>query len=110
MYFKKNKNDLTDIISYPMSSGTMPKIHKDSNCDLAFKLMNENSLDKLLVEDNNKNIIGVIDESSLFEAVMANSFKGNIKNFINTKVKKVKHLLGIKKLLYFLKKKLCICI
>ncbi len=104
LYLKKNKNDLTDIISYPMSSGTMPKINKDSNCDLAFKLMNENSLDKLLVEDNNKNIIGVIDENSLLAAVMANSFKGKIKNFINTKVKKVKHLLGIKKLLILFEK------
>ena len=104
LYFKNNKNDLTDIISYPVIFGTMPKINKDSNCDLAFKLMNENSLDKLLVEDNNKNIIGVIDENSLFEAVMANSFKGKIKNFINTNVKKVKHLLSIKKLLLLFEK------
>ena len=104
LYFKNNKNDLTDIISYPVIFGTMPKINKDSNCDLAFKLMNENSLDKLLVEDNNKNIIGVIDENSLFEAVMANSFKGKIKNFINTNVKKVKHLLSIKKLLVLFEK------
>ena len=60
----------------------MPKINKDSNCDLAFKLMNENSLDKLLVEDNNKKIIGVIDENNLFKAVMANSFKGKIKKML----------------------------
>ena len=82
----------------------MPKINKDSNCDLAFKLMNENSLDKLLVEDNNKNIIGVIDENSWFEAVMANSFSGKIKNFINTNVKKVDYFLGIKKLIVLFEK------
>ena len=65
----KNKKDITDIISYPASTGTMPKINKDSSCKLAFKLMNENSLDKLLVEDNNKNILGIIDEDNLFKAV-----------------------------------------
>ena len=55
-------------------------------------------------KDNNKNIIGIIDENSLFKAVMANSFKGMIKNFINTKVKKVNHLFDIKKLLVLFKK------
>ena len=59
----------------------MPKINKDSSCELAFKLMNENSLDKLLVEDNNKNIIGVIDENNLFKAVIENSFKIKIKKY-----------------------------
>ena len=49
----------------------MPKINKDSSCELAFKLMNENSLDKLLVEDNNKKIIGVIDEDNLLKAVIS---------------------------------------
>ena len=65
----------------------MPRINENSNCALAFKLMNENSLDKLLVENNNKKIIGVIDEDSLLNAAGL-SFKGKIKNFVITKGKK----------------------
>ena len=35
---KKKKNDLTDIISYLDSSGTMPKVNVDSNYDLHLNL------------------------------------------------------------------------
>ena len=101
---RPSSNDLTDIISYPESLGTMPKINRGSKCDLAFKLMNENSIDKLLVEDDNKNILGVIEESNLFEAVIKNSFQGKINNFVNKKVKKVKNTLEFKKLLALFKK------
>ncbi len=104
LHSKKSSNDLTDIISYPESLGTMPKINRGSKCDLAFKLMNENSLDKLLVEDDNKNILGVIEESSLFKAVIKNSFQGKINNFVNMKVKKVQHNLEFKKLLALFEK------
>ena len=66
----------------------MPKINMDSKCQLAFKLMNENSLDKLLVEDNNKKIIGVIDEDNLLKAVIANTFEARIKKICNYESKK----------------------
>ena len=96
---KKSSKDIAGIISYPAKSNTMPRINQNSSCDLAFKLMNENSMDKLLVENNNKKIIGVIDEDGLLNAVQALSFKGKIKNFVITKVKKIKHNYGIEKLL-----------
>ena len=102
---KKSKKDITDIISYPESTGTMPKINKDSSCKLAFKLMNENSLDKLLVEDNNKNILGIIDEDNLFKAVTSNSFEEKINNYITKKIKKFSITLKLKTLLVALKKK-----
>ena len=60
----------------------MPKINHESNCDLAFKLMNENNLNKILVEDNNRKIIGVIDENNLLKGVLANSFMEKIKKHI----------------------------
>ena len=104
MHEKKKKNDLTDIISYLDSSGTMPKVNVDSNYDLAFKLMNENNLKQILVEDKNKKIIGVIDEKNLFSGVVANSFEAKITKNINTNVKKVRHNLTIKKLLLIFKK------
>ena len=108
---KKSKKDITDIISYPASTGTMPKINKDSSCKLAFKLMNENSLDKLLVEDNNKNILGIIDEDNLFKAVTTNSFEEKINNYITKKVKKIQYNTKIKDLIsYFKKRKVCICL
>ena len=104
LHFKKNNNDITDIISYPASLNTMPKINMDSKCQLAFKLMIENSLDKLLVEDNNKKIIGVIDEDNLLKAVLANTFEAKIKKFVTTKVKKIKHDLRVENLLLLFKK------
>ena len=104
LHFKKNNNDITDIISYPANLNTMPKINIDSKCQLAFKLMNENSLDKLLVEDNNKKIMGVIDEDNLLKAVIANTFEAKIKKFVTTKVKKIKHDLRVKNLLLLFKK------
>ncbi|MDC3024211.1 pyridoxal-phosphate dependent enzyme [Alphaproteobacteria bacterium] len=104
LHSKKSSKDIVGIISYPANSNTMPRINENSNCALAFKLMNENSLDKLLVENNNKKIIGVIDEDSLFNAVQASSFKGKIKNFVITKVKKIKHNFDIEKLLILFKK------
>ena len=104
LHEKKKKNDLTDIISYLDSSGTMPKVNVDSNYDLAFKLMNENNLKQILVEDKNKKIIGVIDEKNLFSGVVANSFEAKITKNINTNVKKVRHNLTIKKLLLIFKK------
>ena len=45
-----------------------------------------------------------IPKNSLFEAVMDNSFKGKINKFINTNIKKVEHLLDIKKLLVLFEK------
>ena len=96
---KKNNNDITDIVSYLSSSGTMPKINYESNCELAFKLMNENSLDKILVENNNGKIIGVIDERNLLKGVLKNSFKVKIKKYVTTKVKRVRHDLELKKFL-----------
>ena len=91
LHDKKNNNDITDIVSYLDSSGTMPKINHQSNCDLAFKLMNENNLNKILVEDNNRKIIGVIDENNLLKGVLTNSFEEKIKKHITTKIKKVRH-------------------
>ena len=105
---KKSKKDITDIISYPASTGTMPKINKDSSCKLAFKLMNENSLDKLLVEDNNKNILGIIDEDNLFKAVTSKSFEEKINNYITKKVKKIQHNTKIKDLISYFKKEKCV--
>ena len=105
---KKSKKDITDIISYPASTGTMPKINKNSSCKLAFKLMNENSLDKLLVEDNNKNILGIIDEDNLFKAVTSNSFEEKINNYITKKVKKIQHNIKIKDLISCFKKEKCV--
>ena len=83
----------------------MPKINKNSSCKLAFKLMNENSLDKLLVEDNNKNILGIIDEDNLFKAVTTNSFEEKINNYITKKVKKFSITQKLKTLLVTSKKK-----
>ena len=99
LHVKKNNNDITDIVSYLASSGTMPKINYESNGELAFKLMNENSLDKILVENNNGKIIGVIKESNLLKGVLLNSFKVKIKKYVTTKVKNVSHDLEFKKLL-----------
>ena len=86
----------------------MPKINKDSSCKLAFKLMNENSLDKLLVEDNNKNILGIIDEDNLFKAVTSNSFEEKINNYITKKVKKIQYNTKIKDLTSCFKKEKCV--
>ena len=99
LHIKKNNNDITDIISYLASSGTMPKINNESNCALAFKLMSENNLDKVLVEDNNRKIIGVIDETNLLKGVLANSFEEKIKKYVITRIKNVRHNLDLKKLL-----------
>ena len=51
-----------------------------------------------------QNILGVIEESSLFKAVIKNSFQGKINNFVNMKVKKVQHNLEFKKLLALFEK------
>ena len=96
--------DITDIISYLASSETMPKINNESNCELAFKLMNENNLDKILVEDDNKKIIGVIDETNLLKAVLEKSFKEKIKKFVINKIKKVNYDLELEKLISIFKK------
>tara|TARA_B100000029_G_C17354357_1_gene880144 strand:+ start:23 stop:919 length:897 start_codon:yes stop_codon:yes gene_type:complete len=98
LHVKKNNNDITDIVSYLESSGTMPKINHESSCELAFKLMNENNLNKILVENNNRKIIGVIDENNLLKGVLANSFKEKIKKHVTTKIKKVRHDLELKSL------------
>jgi len=104
LHSKKQKNDITDIISYLASSGTMPVINIDSKCDLAFKLMNENNLNKLLVCDNNKKVIGVIDEDNILSAVLDRSFEEKIKKFTNIRVKKIQHDVSLTKLISLFKK------
>ena len=60
-------------------------LHQNSFCSLAFKLMHENSINFLLVENDEKKITGIVTESSLLEIVSRNSFKETVKNNI-TKV------------------------
>ena len=65
--YARNINDLTykRLISDDILS--VSHVLNIQMNDRIFKLMNENSLDKLLVEDNNKNILGIIDEDNLFK-------------------------------------------
>ena len=49
--------------------------------------MNENNLSKILVENNNGKIIGIIDEANLLKCVMEKSFKEKIKKYVITKFK-----------------------
>ena len=52
--------------------------------------MHENSLNFVLVEKNNKEIVGIVTDKNLMEAVTKSSFDASIKKNI-TKVKKVQH-------------------
>ena len=70
------------------NSDTIPSVNINSDCALVFKLMHENGLNFLLVQADNKKILGVITESSLLNKVSKTSFKSKIKNII-TKVRKV---------------------
>ena len=99
LHSKKINNDLTDIVSFLAASNTMPKVNYESNCELAFKLMNENNLSKILVENNNGKIIGIIDEANLLKCVMEKSFKEKIKKYVITKFKSISHNTNFKKLL-----------
>ena len=56
--------------------------------------MHENSINFLLVENDEKKIMGIITESSLLEIVSRNSFKETVKNNI-TKVKKIDYQLPL---------------
>ncbi|MEC8100329.1 MAG: pyridoxal-phosphate dependent enzyme [Pseudomonadota bacterium] len=98
------KNDLTDIISYLDSSSTMPRVNKDSKCDLAFKLMNENNLSMILVENNKKKIIGAIDEDGILKCVLAKSFKEKINKYVIKKFKKIQYNASLKSLYSIFKK------
>ena len=64
--------------------------------------MGENNLNYILVEDKNKNIIGVVDDKSLVEAVIKESFKAKIKNYV-IKLKKIQYNETIKKFIKTLK-------
>jgi len=52
--FKKKSNNLLDIVSNINSSRSIPIININSFCSLAFKLMHENSINFLLVENDKK--------------------------------------------------------
>jgi len=81
---------LRDLVSNLHSSSAIPTVNIDSSCSLAFKLMHENSLNFVLVEKNNGEIVGIVTDKNLIEAVNKSSFDSSIKKNI-TKVKKVKH-------------------
>ena len=59
--------------------------------------MHENSINFLLVENDEKKIMGIITESSILEIVSRNSFKETVKNNI-TKVKKIDYQFDLKKI------------
>ena len=59
--------------------------------------MHENSINFLLVENDEKKIMGIINESSLLEIVSRNSFKETVKNNI-TKVKKIDYQFDLNKI------------
>tara|TARA_B100000963_G_scaffold361237_1_gene395692 strand:- start:3249 stop:4625 length:1377 start_codon:yes stop_codon:yes gene_type:complete len=100
---KTIKNDnLLDIVTYFHKSKIFPTVNIESDCSLAFKLMGENNLNYILVEDKNKNIIGVVDDKSLVEAVIKGSFKAKIKNYV-IKLKKIQYNETIKKFIKTLK-------
>ena len=101
--FKKKSNNLLDIVSNINSNRSIPIININSFCSLAFKLMHENSINFLLVENDEKKIMGIITESSLLEVVSKNSFKETVKNNI-TKVKKIDYQFDLKKIVNLIMK------
>ena len=66
--------------------------------------MNENNLDKVLVENNKGKIIGIIDETNLLKGVMKYSFKSKVTKYVTTKFKTVSHKLNFKSLFTIFKK------
>ena len=100
---KKRNNDLTDLVTHLDSSKLIPNININSNCLLAFKLMHENNLNYILVENDDKNIVGIVTDKSLIDAVTENSFNTSISNYI-IKVKKLQYSADIKALLRAIKK------
>ena len=99
---KKNEN-LKDLVSHLNKSNSIPKININSKCSLAFKLMHENGINFLLVENNNNKLVGVITEEDLLDRVSSKSFNSTIKNNI-TKVKKVNYNEDYKKIINLMKK------
>ena len=65
--------------------------------------MHENSINFLLVENDEKKIMGIITESSLLEVVSRTSFKETVKNNI-TKVKKIDYQFDLKKIVNLIMK------
>ena len=102
-HLDKKKYDLTDLVSYRHNSGIMPCIDLNSSCSLAFKLMQENGLNFILVQDSQKNIKGIINERSLLNGVMKKSFEDKVK-FSVIKIKKIQYDEHITKIINFMKK------
>ena len=65
--------------------------------------MHENSINFLLVENDDKKIMGIITESSLLEVVSRKSFKETVKNNI-TKVKKIDYQFDLNKIVNLIMK------
>ena len=65
--------------------------------------MHENNLNYILVENDNKEVVGIVNDVGLIEAVSKHSFSVSIKKYVK-KVKKIKYDENIKTLLNRIKK------
>ena len=88
--FKKKENNLCDLVSYRYSSHLIPTIGQNSSCSLAFKLMHENSISYILVSNSKNELVGIIDEANLFDAVIKKSFTVKISNYVK-RLKKIQY-------------------
>ncbi len=100
---KRKKNDLRDVVSNLHSSKTVPSINISSSCNLAFKLMHENNINYVLVEKQNKEVVGIIKDSNLIDAVTKNSFEESVKEYV-TKINKIQYDTDINQLIKKIKK------
>ena len=102
-FINKKENNLADLVSYKHNSGIMPSIELNSSCALAFKLMQENGLNFILVTDKKQKIKGIINEKCLLNGVLKKSFEEKVKYFI-TKIRKIEYDTKIDKVINIMRK------
>ncbi len=101
--FRRKEHNLCDLVSYRNESNLLPIISKDSSCNLAFKLMHENNTNFILVNNNKKEVIGIINDTRLLDVVTQKSFQENIGRYI-IRLKKIQYNEGINKLTKLIRK------
>ncbi|MBJ57225.1 MAG: cystathionine beta-synthase [Rickettsiales bacterium] len=101
--FRRKEHNLCDLVSYRNESNLLPVISKDSNCNLAFKLMHENNTNYILVNNNKKEVIGIINDTRLLDVVSQKSFQENIGSYI-IRLKKIQYNESINKLTKLIRK------
>ena len=65
--------------------------------------MHENNINYVLVEKQNKEIVGIIKDSNLIDAVTKNSFEESVKEYV-TKINKIQYDADINQLIKKIKK------